>query len=286
MPGEPGTENNAPPAAPPAAPWYNGADAELVGHIQTKGWHELTPDKAALAAIAAHREAERFIGVPADRVLKLPAGPEDADGWRAVHNKLGVPEKPDGYDFSTLKGEDGQPLLDETETAFLRETAHRLNIPASTAVQLAQSFLKRDAETFSAEAADKTAKLAEEHKTLDASWGQNKEANLFLAKKGAEKLGLTPDNVDALEGIVGYAKVMEALRQVGELSGEARFISNASGFNNGIMTREQAIARKSELMADSSWAQRYLAGSSAEVREMTSLLTIITGDDTEASRRA
>ena len=43
--------------------------------------------------------------------------------------------------------------------------------------------------------------------------------------------------------------------------------------------RDQATARKSELMADKQWQDRYLKGDIQARREMRALNVIITGDD-------
>ncbi len=264
----------------PAA-WYAGADAELIGHIQTKGWHDLTPDKAALAAIQAHREAERYIGAPADRLIKLPASSDDAAGWADVFKRLGAPEKAEDYDFSGVKV--GEEAVDPGLVDFFRKEALRLHLPKDVAPELLKNYLDHQNGIGSAAAAEKTAKLAEEHKVLDASWGQNKEANKYLARKGAEALGFDAATVDALESVVGYAKIMEGLRNVGQLNGEAKFIQGNGLTKDGIMTREQASARVSELKADKAWVAKYLDGDAACAREMTSLNTIIVGDDTAES---
>jgi hypothetical protein len=166
---------------------------------------------------------------------------------------------------------------------FFRAQAAALHLPKDAAPALLDAYLKHQNGIGAAAAAEKTAKLAEEHKVLDANWGANAEANKFLARKGAEKLGLDATAVDALEGVVGYAKTMEALRKVGEISGEAKFIGGNGMTQDGIMTREQAVARKAELMADGAWTKRYMDGGSAEAREMTALLTLIVGDDTASS---
>lgn len=276
-----------PAPAPAGNPWYHGADEAVVGFIQSKGWHDKPANEAAIAAVTSYREAQQYIGVPPDRVIKLPENLTDPDGMKPVWGRLGVPEKPEGYDFSSIVDADTkQPLLDEQETTWLRGVAHKLNIPAGAATQLAQELLAHNVEIEGTEAAANTAALAEEHKVLDTSWGANKEANTFLAKRGAEKLGLDATAVDALEKVQGYAKTMEALRRVGELAGEARFVNSSNpAFNDGIMTREQAQDRKSTLMKDEAWVNRYNSGDAAAAKEMLALNTIIVGDDTEASRR-
>ncbi len=264
----------------PAAAWHAGVDAETMGYIQTQAWHDKPANEVALAAIKAAREATIYNGVPADRLLKLPENTADEAGWKAVHSRLGVPAEAKDYDFSSIKGEDGKPLLDDGEADFMRATAHRLNIPKDTAVQLVQELLKRDAGSSATEAAEKTAKLVEEHAALDKNWGTNKASNLFLAQKGAEKLGFAPEHIQALENVVGYAKIMDALRAVGELAGEARYVGNGSpnNFNNGMMTAEQASGRLAELKRDTAWVARYNAGDTAAFREMQALLVATTGD--------
>ena len=227
-------------------PWHDGLDAEHVGFIQSKGWHDKTPAEAAREAVKSYREAQRFIGADPTKVIKLPTDAADEAGWADVHTKLGVPKEAKDYNLGELKFADGtEPGADFVD--WFKAQAKANNIPAAQAAALASSFVKYVEQADTGDAAERTAALAEEHKTLDASWGQNKEVNLFLAKTGAAKLGFTPENVTALEGVVGYAKIMEALRQVGELSGEAKFVGGGNPtINGGLLTREQAASRLSE----------------------------------------
>lgn len=269
-------------AAAGSKPWYDGANPELIGHLQTKGWHEKPANEAALLAIAAHREAEKYIGVPADQVLKLPKDATDEAGWKALYGRLGVPAEAKDYDLAAVKFADGSEPTDAFKD-WVRATAHSLNIPKDQAGAFAASFVKYLETDAAGAAAETTAKLQEEQKALDLDWGQNKEANLFIAKQAAAKLGITPEAIQALEGQVGYAAVMQAMLKVGRSIGEDRFVTG--GVNaGGIVSREQAVAQKAELMQDGAWAKRYLDGDAAAVRQMTALNTIIVGDDTEASR--
>lgn len=274
-------------AANAAKPWYDGADAELVGHLQTKGWHDKPANEVALAAIQAHREAEKFIGVPAERVAHLPKDASDEAGIKAFRTKIGVPETSAKYDLGELKFADGT-APDPKFGEWLKETAFKAGVPQAAVQQLAQDFTKFIETGSSAGAAEKTAALQEEHTKLDANWGQNKAINLAIAQRGAQALGLTPEEIQGMENQVGYAKVMEAMRRVGELNGEAKFVGSGQGpgGNGGIMTREMAVSRKAELMNDKGWVDRYTNGDTAANRELSDLLKIIVGDDTESSRAA
>jgi len=268
--------------------WYKGADAELIGHIQNKGWHDKPANEVALAAIAAHREAEKFIGVPADRVVHLPKDASDEAGLRTFRAKIGVPDAATGYQLPELKFSDGTEAGPEFGN-WLREAAFKAGIPQAAVAQLAPEFIKYVEGGAAAENAERTAKLADEHAALDKNWGQNKAINLAIAQRGAAALGLTPEEVQGLENQVGYAKVMEAMRRVGELNGEAKFVGNGGngpGGPGGIMTQEQAATRKAELMNDKGWVARYMNGDVQANREMSDLLKIMVGDDTDASRAA
>lgn len=274
-------------AAAGTKPWFDGADAELVGHIQNKGWHDKPANEVALAAIAAHREAEKFIGVPAERVVHLPKDASDEAGITAFRLKTGVPTEAAKYDLGELKFGDGT-APDPKFGEWFKETAFKAGIPQAAAAQLAADFTKFIETGSDAGKAESTAKLVEEHAALDKNWGDNKAINLAIAQRGAAALGLTPEEVQGLENNVGYAKVMEAMRRVGELNGEAKFVGsgNGPGGNGGIMTRDQAVARKAELMNDTGWVTRYTSGDTTANRELSDLLKIIVGDDTEESRRA
>jgi hypothetical protein len=237
----------------------------------------MAPDAAALAAITAHREAERFVGVPAEQVVRLPSSPADEAGWKAVWERLGAPATKEGYDFSQIKFADGTPL-DPNFAEFMRTQAAAMYLPKDKAVGLTQAFTKFLEGQEAAEAAETTARLAQERDTLAKNWGNNFEANKFVASQAALKLGFTPQEISALEGVVGYAKVMEAMRRVGQSLGEDKYVAGSGSSSGGVMTRDQAVARKAELMADRAWGKSYLEGDAAKVREMTALNVIIAGN--------
>lgn len=285
---------NSPPPPPPASPppppvanWFDGADAELVGHIQNKGWHDKPANEVALAAIAAHREAEKFIGVPADRVVHLPKDAADEAGIKAFRSKIGVPEAADKYTLPELKFADGS-APDVKFTDWFKETAFKAGVPQEAASQLATDFTKFIENADDAGKAATAAKLAEGKAELAKNWGENQVINLEIAKRGAAAVGVSPEAVAAMEATDGYAKTMEAFRQIGVLNGEAKFIGGGNGptGSNGVMTRDQATARKAELMNDTGWVKRYTEGDVAANKELGDLLKIIVGDDTEDSRRA
>lgn len=258
-----------------ATAWHTGLDAEIVGHVQNKGWHSLDPAAAAREIAKAHREAERHIGVPSDQILRLPKDATDEAGWNAVFSRLGKPAAATEYDLAGVKFADETPLSDAAAD-FVRNTAFNLNLPKDAATRLGQEFAKFLDSADASEVAEHTAKLAEGKAELAKEWGANQEANLFIAKQAAAKLGVSPEAVAALEQTAGYAAVMKMFQKIGTAIGEDKFVSGGVG-PSGILTREQAVAKKAELQADSAWVKRYLDGGQAEFREMQALSVIIAG---------
>lgn len=207
----------------------------------------------------------------------------DEAGARTMWQRLGTPATPDGYDLSVVKFADGSPLDDGFVGAF-RAAAHKFNVPASQAVGIAAEVVKFMEGAESREAAIEIQKNSEEAALLRTNWSNKYDVNMHVAKQAALKLGFDESQIDALQKTVGYAKTMEVFRQMGMAQGEGRFLEGgASG--NGVFTKEQAVAKKKDLMGDGAWAKRYMDGGVAEKNEMLMLNTIIVGEDDTARSR-
>lgn len=274
-------DENAPPPAPPPAPtppptpppaaWHTGIDAEFIGHAQNKGWKLDDPKEAFVAATKQARELERHFGVPADRLVKLPASDAKPEDIRAFHQRLGAPADAKDYDFSTVKD------LAPTVADALRAAAFDRGLSKDAALTVAQSVVKAIDGLNAAQAAEATAKIAEQKTKLKESWGASFEYNKLKAMDGARRLGMTPETVAAFENMIGYDGIMETLRKIGVGTGEDTFVDRGIATNGQVTTKEGAVARKKELMADPAWVDRYLKNGAAEKREMTALNMMITG---------
>lgn len=263
-------------APPVASAWTQGLDAELLGHVQTKGWFDKPADAVIRDIVKSQREAEKFIGAPADRVLRLPAE-NDPDGTKAFWQRLGKPDDPSKYDFSGVKFADGSELED-TFVDHIRKTADELNLPAETAKRVAESFVKFLDQADGSSATEIAARVQAETEALNASWGANKEQNLFVAKRAATAAGVSDEEFKALQSTPGGAKMLEMFRFFGAKMGEDKFIDGQGRGANGAATKEQAVAEKAELMRDEAWVKRYLAGGVEENRKMLGLNALIVGE--------
>lgn len=260
--------------------WLDTLDEEHRGHAQNKGWDKLEPAAALNEAIRSQRAAEKSLGAPASEMVRVPKVDADPAAIKAFWERLGAPVEATGYNFSELKAKDGTPIDPKLADA-LRAASFDLHLPADKALGLAQRLLAHQESENISKTADATATAAAERQKLADNWGARAEVNKYVAGRAMESLGLTKEAIDTLQNLpgVGYAAVMEMMLQVGIKQGEARFVSQ-DGNPGAILSRDQAVARKAELMNDTAWAKRYLDGDRVANKELYDLLLIINKPET------
>src|SRR3990167_3081868 len=79
--------------------WTDGLPQETLGFVEKKGW------KGNADVITSYQNLEKLQGVPAERIIKLPEKLEGTE-MDVIYNRLGRPEKPDGYKIPVPEGED------------------------------------------------------------------------------------------------------------------------------------------------------------------------------------
>ena len=260
-------------AAAAAASPYATLDADTRGYLQNKGLDKKTPIEALVEVSKFHREAEKFVGAPANELLRLPKDP-NAPEWQGVYQRLGKPKEATEYDFASVKRQGDKPI-DPALTETLRQAAFDGNLSKDAAARLAASVVKHLDHVDASAAAEKAANVAVEKKALADNWGPNAAANMVVAQGAVKALGVTPEAVIALESVAGYAKVMEMFRLIGSKIGEDKFVGGGGGGGGNVMTKEAAQAEKTSLMADKAWVTRYLNGGRDEKKQMDSLDRII-----------
>lgn len=260
-----------------AAPWYGTLAGEELGYLQNRGWDKLPANEVALAAAKAHREAEKLIGVPADKVVRLPKDAADTEGWSEFRTKTGVPADEKGYDFAGVKFSDGTEL-DPNFTADIAKALHSAGVAKDKAPEIVRAIVALGEKEATASAAEREAAINAQRDTLKINWGSNVEANLVIARNAVAALGVKQEAVDALEGQIGYAAVMEMFRTIGTKIGEDTFVSTgANGGARQVMSVDGAKAQLDALQNDSAWVTKLSNGDSTALREFDNLTRIVAG---------
>jgi hypothetical protein len=87
-------------AAAGAKPWHDGVDPAVKGFWETKGLKLDNPRDFGVKLTEMYQGAERLIGVPPDRVVKLPAADAKPEDLRSFYERLGAPKEAKDYDLS------------------------------------------------------------------------------------------------------------------------------------------------------------------------------------------
>lgn len=250
--------------------WHEGVAPEVKGFWQNKGLPLDDPKAFSTKLTELYQQAEKFIGVPPDQIVRVPKADAKPEDIRAYYTRLGAPAEAKDYDLSAL-----------TEASLadaLRPVLHDRGVTKDAATAVAAAVAKAMESKATQDKTLEEGKVAEERTKLQQNWGDKYNYNHLQAIEGARRLGITPEGVKALEGQIGYAAVMEAMRKIGASTSEHTFVERGAGGSAGdVTTLEGAKARKAELMADPGWVDRYLKGGQAENREMTRLNQMITG---------
>lgn len=261
------------------ATWFDAFDDETKTYITSRGLNEKTPAEAFQEAAKAHREAQAYIGVPKEQLLKLPKDATDVAGWDAVYERLGFSKDEAKYAFEGLKKADGTDV-DQGLKDFLKAQAMALRLSPEAAGKLAEGVLKFQTDTGAAETASVTAEAARAMEALRQSWGPNYQANQVIADRAYAAImaaaGFTQEQmtgaIQKLGAVSGKAEVMQMLLAVGMKMGEDSFVGSGGPGGGALRyTKESAVGRIKELMADGDFAKRYLNGGTAEKKEMDDL---------------
>ncbi|HEY4761345.1 MAG TPA: hypothetical protein VIH42_12255 [Thermoguttaceae bacterium] len=240
--------------------WTDGLPQETLGFVEKKGW------KGNADVITSYQNLEKLHGVPAERIIKLPEKLEGAE-MDVIYNRLGRPEKPDGYKIPVPEGEDA---------AFSKTAAtwfHKHGLSAKQAEGLAtdwNDYAKtiREGETQKSQTAANEAVAA-----LKTKWGAAYEQKTKIVDQTATSLGLTKDDLLGLRTALGPGRAMEFIYNLGTKMGEADFITGetAPDFGSGILTPEQAKRKIGLLREDTDFVKRYTSGNVQAKLEMEQL---------------
>jgi len=245
-----------PPATPPAAPpaWHASLDTDSQGWVQLKGLDKLPSDQAVAELVKGWSGAEKFMGVPADQIMRLPKDGDTA-ALDAVYSKLGRPADPKGYKFDAIEGFDTKGL------DGLRPAFHKLGLNNAQANGLVMELAAQEAAEQATKKAAFDAKVLAENELLQREWGAAHEKNTRVVQGVARELGVSVEAIDALEVAIGTAATLKLFHTIGtKFGGEDRFIGGGPPGFGGVMSPDAARARISVLKNDKEFATKLSAG--------------------------
>ena len=232
--------------------WGEGFSEEDVKYLANKGFQS-THD-----IYKSYRELEGFVGKK-NSIVEIPS-PEDEEKMQEFYDRLGRPEKPEGYEIEVDGAEEGDPEYDEAafEAEVMSESFHKagLNKDQAAIILEGQAALQEVLEEEEAAAMEEETEI--ELNEVRKEWGESYDANKALAQRGVAYLGLETDAIDGLNELFGARSAMNMLKEIGELTSEHNYLGGryvGKGFS-----RESAGEELKDLQNDDDFRARLLSG--------------------------
>jgi len=232
--------------------WLGGLSEDLKGYVGNKGW------KSPADLVESYRGAEKLLGVPKDRVLKLPEKFYDEKGkltseGRAIRESLGAPKEAKDYNLVAPKEGADPKLLDHFRGVF-----HELGLPKADAEKITSSWNDYIASQTTSAKEAASATIKNQQQALAKDWGAAYEQNLTIAKEAIRTMGVKAEEVTALESILGHDRAAKLFHQLGKQVGEAPYIGGQRP--DALLEPVNAKAQIKELISDKDFANRLQSG--------------------------
>ena len=248
------------PAVPAAlaapADWTDALPDDARDFVRNKGWD------GPADLLDSYRHLERLVG--AERIA-LPRDDGDRAGWERVWNRLGRPEKPEGYKLP-MPEKGGDMALAKGFAA----RAHELGLTANQARGLADWWNTTAANGLNMAEQQRRTREAGQIAALRDELGMAFDGEAAAARRAAALFGFDTETLTKIEDAIGTATMIRRFMAIGRALGEDRIEGGAdTGFNP---SAEAARARIEGLKADPAWTKRYLGGDEAAKAEFQRLM--------------
>lgn len=241
---------NPNPGAQPAGdakPWYDGHNLapEDVGYIQNKKWN------SPADVLTSYKNLEKFHGVPADQLLKLPKDEKDQAAWDALYTRLGRPEKPEGYEFKAPEG----VKLDDARMSWVNGVAHKIGLSKAQHAALVNETLTYEGRLISEAQKAVETQQAAELEAVKKEWGAGFEERSELGRRAARAFlpGTAEEKqafMNAMEMSIGTGAMLKLFANIGEKLGEDKIHAGDDGGRPFGYTKEQALSDIKGLMTE------------------------------------
>jgi hypothetical protein len=240
----------APAPAPQPAAWHASFDDETRGWLENRGLHQKQQNEALTALVSTARNAEKKFGVPADRLLQLPAVLEAEGALDPIYDRLGRPKTPEEYRLAAPDANDaiGAKFANDMATTF-----HKAGLSAQQAQAVFNQIDSFVTGVYETETTSSESRRNAEMAALQAEWGDLFAVNKIWAQEAVKAIGATEEEINALAtALDSDAKVVRFFAKLGQKrGGEAPFVSsNNPAIKYAATTPEAAKSRILELKQD------------------------------------
>lgn len=204
----------------------------------------LAPLKDVAALAKEHINVQGLIG---RKGAIIPQAEDAPEKWDAFWGQVGRPEKADGYELKKPDGFDG---YSDEFAGKARDAFHKAGLHPKQAAALHDWWLGETKGTVEAEV--KAAKEKADGVKLEAreKWGSKYDERLNYAQRAMRAFGLSAEQINQLEGVVGGFAMLDTLARMGESLREGTIEGRGSGTGVSPADAKAEIAKIQGTMAD------------------------------------
>lgn len=231
---------------------YDWAALKLDADLQAVVDHHGFTDPAMV--VKSFANAEKLMGLPPDRIVKMPTDKSTPEEWNEYYTRLGRPAKPEDYKLPVPEGDSGE----FAKTA--QNWMHEAGIPAGMATKVATKWNEYVAGQMKAAKTAQETRNSTEGAELKTEWAADYDKNFELVDKAAHAFGMTKVQLDALRSAMGVKAAMKFMREIGAKVGtEGDFVDpdKGGGGFGGNKTQQQAQAELTALIKDPAHQQMF-----------------------------
>lgn len=261
---------DAAPESEGQAVWYEGANDEVKGYIQNKGWDD------PIKAVTSYQELEKFRGASESELLKLP---KDGESFDAVYDKLGRPESADKYEWQAPE----DVSVDTGRLDTFKGIAHEAGLNNSQFENVVSKITEYESAVVAQMQEARSQEQAQQLDALKKEWGENFDERAELGRRfvrGNLPEGDREEMLNSIENAIGTAAMLKLFANSGQGKGEDR-LPDTSGDRPYGYTKEQAMADKSALMSELKASperlQAYNSANGADYDKMQRLNKLLAG---------
>jgi hypothetical protein len=254
---------------------------EIPEPIRTDAYFADIKDVPTLAQRAF--EQAKLLAAPRDQLLQLPLPTDQPEAWEPVYNRIGRPEKPDGYQLTDPKELPQGFTIDPAQKAEFASWAHQQGMTQKQADAAYQRMTGRLVDGFTAAQQSIADGIAARDQALKTKWGAAHDAKTgdlnLLVEHLAKQFNLgdrLKTAIDQTPGDIGVA-VKEAFAEAGALMREHKLIGGGSSAPSGGTALAPAEAQQqiNRMYADPATAKalrdQHAPGHAEAVQKLTQL---------------
>ena len=239
-----------PPATPPVTPpvtggWMDGLDGNVREGLTAKNYATVND------LGKAYLELEPLIAAKGIIPPKDGASPEDIEKF---HLALGRPATVKDYDLGDFKPPEGLPWNEAVQGTMLQAMFDE-GLTSGAVQRIIGKYAEGQHGAYTEFLGDQETDAAADLEALRKGWGTSSDKNMDLAQRAAKAFA-SPDAIDQVENVFGYAATMKMFAAIGQKLGEDGLVIPDSG-GDFVGTPEAAQAELNKIMGEATTDEKH-----------------------------